>query len=43
MVLQVLKGSVILKANYGVMQGEGKTLKTAIMLDILDFMPEKYE
>ena len=41
--LKVIKDAVILKANHGVLQGEGKELKTVILLDCLDFMPEKYE
>ena len=43
MALKVFKDAVILKANHGVLQGEGKELKTVILLDCLDFMPEKYE
>ena len=42
-VLKLLDGAVILKANHGVMQGEGKNPKTAVMIDCLDFMPQKYE
>ena len=40
--LKVLRGAVLLKANHGVLQGEGKVMKTAVMIDSLDFMPEKF-
>lgn len=42
-ILQVLKGSVVLKGRQGVVPGEGKTPKRAVLIDCLDFMPEKYE
>jgi hypothetical protein len=34
---------VILKGNCGVLQGEGKAIKKVVLIDALDFMPEKYE
>lgn len=40
--LKILKGAVILKGNCGVLQGEGKTFKKVVLIDPLDFMPEKY-
>ena len=40
--LKVLRGAVLLKANHGVLQGEGKVMKTVVMIDSLDFMPEKF-
>lgn len=42
-ILQVLKGSVVLKGRQAVIPGEGKTPKRAVLIDCLDFMPEKYE
>jgi hypothetical protein len=34
-----LKGTIILKANHGVLQGQGKDFRTAILIDRLDYMP----
>lgn len=42
-ILKVLKGAVILKAFQGVVPGQGKNQKKIILIDALEFMPEKYQ
>ena len=41
--LTILKGAVIIRGNCGILQGEGKNIKKVVLIDPLDFMPEKYE
>lgn len=38
----MLKGAILLKGNHAVLQGEEKDRKRVVLLDSLDFMPEKY-
>jgi|JI9StandDraft_1071089.scaffolds.fasta_scaffold127408_2 hypothetical protein len=42
-ILDALQGAVILKGHEGVIVGEGKQPKKIILIDALDFMPEKYQ
>lgn len=42
-ILNVLKGTIILKGNQAVLAGEGKSPKKVVLIDGLEFMPEKFE
>lgn len=42
-ILDALQGAVILKGHEGVIAGEGKQPKKIILIDALNFMPEKYQ